>query len=247
MSRSVGCIDDVRVFFDEVAEDYRDAHGCSERSLSYRLGILQRLLPERRSGSIVEIGCGTAMHLSSLAEGYDQAIGLDLSPAMIAHCEAERLRHPLCERLRFAVDRAEELATQRDGTVDALICVGAFEHILDRPRAAAQIHRVLKPGGTFVCLTPNGAYLWYTHLAPALRLETKHLSTDRFLTSREWIGLLTTAGFDAPAVRSWTFIPRGDMPVLAARLLQVLDGLGRRFRIDALRGGLALRAVKPPR
>ncbi len=237
--------DDVRAFFDQAAEGYRDAHGCSEHLLRYRLGILQDLLPEPRAGLLVEIGCGTAIHLLGLAASYDQAVGLDLSPAMIARCEAERQHHPLRERLRFSVDRAEELLTLGHDTVDVLICVGAFEHILDRPRAAAQILRVLKPGGTFVCLTPNGGYLWYTHLAPCLRLDTKHLSTDRFLSKREWVRLLRNAGFADPATRPWTFIPRGDIPASAARVLEVLDRSGRRFGVNRLRGGLALRAVKP--
>lgn len=243
VTRSVGRPDDVRAFFDEAAAGYRDAHGGPEHLLRYRLGVLRDLLPEPRCGLIVEIGCGTAMHLLGLADSYDQAVGLDLSPAMIARCERERQHHPLRERLRFSVDRAEELLTLGDGTADVLICVGAFEHILDQPRAAAQIRRVLKPGGAFVCLTPNGGYLWYSLLAPCLRLDTKHLSTDRFLTTREWVRLLRNAGFAEPLIRPWTFIPRGDIPASAARLLEVLDRWGRRFRVSRLRGGLAVRSV----
>lgn len=245
ISRSVDDIADVRAFFDAMAADYRDIHGPSDRWLRQRLDILRDLLPAPRGGLIVEIGCGTAMHLVALADRYDRAVGLDLSPAMIERCEAVRHHHPLRDRLRFAVDPAERLHTLGDDTVDALICVGAFEHLLDQPRAAAQIGRVLKPGGTFACLTPNGAYLWYTRIAPLLGLATQHLSTDRFLSESQWRELLGRAGLQVPVVRYWSFIPRGDMPRPAAMLLDALDGVGRLPGLNRLRGGLALRAIKP--
>lgn len=244
VSRTVRSTVDVRAFFDEAAADYQDLHGRADRALRLRLNLLVQLLPRDSGGVLVEIGCGTAMHLLALAGGYDQAIGLDLSSAMIRRCEAQRRHHPLRDRLRFAVDAAEELLTLHDGSVDALICVGAIEHMPDKPRVAAQIHRVLKSGGTFVCLTPNGGYCWYTHLAPALGLETRHLSTDRFLGAADWLRLLEEAGFRMPRLQYWSFIPRGDMPWLAARLLEFLDRVGSALGLARLRGGLALKAVK---
>ena len=246
VSRAVGGHADVRAFFDEAAADYRDVHDRAQRCFRERLRLLRTLLPEPRGGTIVEIGCGTAMHLLGLADGYDRAIGLDLSPAMIARCETLRPDHPLRPRLHFAVDPAEELRTLADGSVDALFCVGAFEHVLDKQRAAAQVHRVLKPGAAFACLSPNGGYVWYARIAPALGIETRHLSTDRFLTETEWRRLLAVTGFCPPSVGHWTFIPRGDMPPASFWALTALDRLGRLLGAGSLRGGVTLRAVKPP-
>ncbi len=235
---------DVRNFFDRAAADYHDAHGPAAALLAYRLGILNRILP-RTCGILAEVGCGTGMHLYGLADRFDRGIGLDLSPAMIDRCERERRNHPEGQRVRFAVDAAEHLATLTDATVDALIGVGVYEHVLDRPAALAQVFRVLKPGGVFACLTPNGAYLWYTHIAPWLGLETRHLSSDRFLSESEWKILLTAAGFGQITVQPWTFIPRGDMPSACSSVLARLDKLARPFCCNRLRGGLAIRAIKP--
>jgi SAM-dependent methyltransferase len=132
-----------------------------------------------------------------------------------------------------------------DGAADAVLCVGALEHMPDKAAVLRQVRRVLKPGGAFVCLTPNAAYLWYAHLAPWLGLATKHLSTDRFLDEPELLRLLDGAGLAVEIVDYWTFVPRGDLPAGLAAALDGLDAVGRRFRIARLRGGLCCRAVRP--
>jgi 2-polyprenyl-6-hydroxyphenyl methylase/3-demethylubiquinone-9 3-methyltransferase len=244
ISRPVAGQRDVRDFFDQAAAEYQDCHGPAAALLTYRLEILKRMLPPT-CGVLAEVGCGTAMHLHGLADRFDRGIGLDLSPAMIDRCKRERQSHPEGHRIQFAVDAAEQLATLTDAAVDAVIGVGVYEHVLDRPAALAEVFRVLKPGGVFACLTPNGAYLWYTQIATSLGLETRHLSTDRFLTESEWKSQLNTTGFDRISVQPWTFIPRGDMPPVCSRILAWLDKLAQPLGCNRLRGGLAIRAVKP--
>jgi len=243
VSHPVRSIDDVRTFFDRVAETYGESHGPAAKLLAYRVGILRRLLPPPR-GLLVELGCGPGDHLFALAEGFERALGLDLSPAMIEHAEAQRLKHPLRDQIAFAVDTAEELATLSDGTADALFCVGAFEHILRKDAAVRQVHRVLKRDGSFVCLTLNGGYLWYTRLSRWLDHETRHLTSDRFLSEVDLRELLVRAAFHIDTFDYWTFIPRGDMPRAVGNLLGGLDYLGRLLRLTSLRGGICFRAVR---
>jgi len=231
-------LEDVRVFFDGVAGNYHESHGRADRLLRYRLRVLRDLLPTERSGLLVEIGCGPGQHLLALAEHFRKSVGLDLSPAMIERAELSRRTHPLRQCIDFAVDPAEELATLRANTVDALICVGAFEHMLQKERVLHQIRRVLRRQGRFACLTPNGAYVWYRHLAKRWGCEVHHLSTDHFLSAAEFRSLLAANGLEVETLGYWTFVPRGDMPTMAGRLLDVLDILGRWLHIPALRGGL---------
>ncbi|MGX2038727.1 class I SAM-dependent methyltransferase [Methylocaldum sp. MU1018] len=237
-------LDDVRAFFDRLAPVYRDCHGKAEKLLRYRLGIIERLLEGAGRGVLVEIGCGTGMYLFPLAGRFDRAHGTDLSPAMIEQAEHLRVGHPYAERICLSAAPAESLNSVGDAEADAVLCVGALEHMLDQRRALREACRVLKPGGVFVCLTPNADYVWYAGIAPWLRLGTRHLSTDRFLGRKELADLLETAGFEVERVGSWTFIPRGDMPAYLARILTLLDGIGRLFRIPSLRGGLYCRAVR---
>ena len=104
------------------------------------------------------------------------------------------------------------------------------------------MRRVLAPGGIFVCLTPNGDYCWYQVFAPLLRLDTRHLSTDRFLTAGELRELVRKSGLAPQASEHWRFIPRGDLPVLCGAVLLGLDYAGRVGHAGVLRGGLALSA-----
>lgn len=236
--------DDVRRFFDRLAADYRDCHGRADRLLAYRLGLIRELLAGGGRGDLLEIGCGTGFHLFALAAEFDRATGTDLSPAMIAAAEGIRRQHPAGERVRLAVDAAEELATIADASMDVVLCVGAFEHLTDRPAALRQIRRVLRQGGRFVCLTPNAGWFWYAWLAPALGLATTHLSSDRFVAATELASLLEAAGLRLDRLGYWTFVPAGDMPRPWAAVGSLLDGLGRWLRLPRLRGGLLCRAVR---
>jgi SAM-dependent methyltransferase len=241
-TRAVHSPEDVVRHFDALAPRYAEAHGPADRLLSYRLSVIRQLLAGAPRGTLLEIGCGTAAHLLALAGGFDRAIGTDVSPAMVE--AARRLAGATAPgaRVSIRVDPAEELATVADTSADVVLCVGTLEHIPDKESAVGQVRRVLRPGGRFVCLTPNGGYCWYRHVAPVLGRDVRHLSTDRFLTPAELESLLTAAGLDPLARRFWTFVPLGDMPAAAEPILNALDWCFRRTRWGYFRGGIAVAA-----
>jgi SAM-dependent methyltransferase len=144
--------------------------------------------------------------------------------------------------LTFEVGNAEELNGIPDQSIDLAICIGAFEHMLDKRAVLASVNRVLKMGVRFFCLTPDADYIWYRTIAPVLGFGTKHLSSDRVLTHEEFSVLLDQVRFRRSP--PWTFIPKGDVPALVALLLTMLDVIGRHARLDSFRGGLSLCAWK---
>ena len=193
---------------------------------------------------LLEIGCGTAVHLAKLASAFSQLIGADISSGMVNAAWRRVHTSPYRDRIELRVDPAEELRTIDDASVDGVLCVGALEHMLDRDQVVRQVARALKNGGVFVLLTPNGRYCWYTLLAPLLGCSTRHLSTDRFLDRKEAISLLQFAGFRLTGWDFWTFIPKADMPRWTGVILEVLDRVGRICRLGACRGGLVLTATR---
>jgi SAM-dependent methyltransferase len=240
-TRLVHSRDDVVRHFDALAPLYAEAHGAAGGLLAYRLGVIRPLLAGAPRGTLLEIGCGTAIHLLDLADGFERAIGTDVSPAMVE--AARRLADQVRPGVDLRVDPAEELTTVPDASVDAVLCVGSLEHMPDKARVLRQVRRVLTPGGRFVGLTPNGGYCWYRHLAPLLGRDVRHLSTDHFVTWPELSTLLSGAGLTPVAHRHWTFVPRGDMPATVGPVLSTLDYVGRTAGWGYLRGGIAVAAV----
>jgi 2-polyprenyl-6-hydroxyphenyl methylase/3-demethylubiquinone-9 3-methyltransferase len=237
--------DDVRGFFDGLADQYQDSHGDAGELLRYRMDLIRSLLRGAGRSCLVEIGCGNGLHLFPLAGEFDSAIGIDISPKMIAAAEGRRRAHSRGAHIRFAAHAAERLSSVPDESADAVLCVGAFEHMLEPHRVLVEVRRVLEPGGAFVCLAPNGDYVWYTRLAPWLGLHTRHLSTDRFMGRAEWRARLLGADLQLAALGAWRFVPAGDMPRWAAAAMQLLDRVGQLFRVPGFRGGTYVKAVKP--
>jgi hypothetical protein len=99
--------------------------------------------------------------------------------------------------------------------------------MLDKASVLTNVLRGLGQDGRFVCLILNGHHLWCRWLTPLCRLQTRHLSTDQFLSRRCPDRLLCELGFNAREFSDWAFTPRGDLPPYYAMLLTGLDRLGR--------------------
>jgi 2-polyprenyl-6-hydroxyphenyl methylase/3-demethylubiquinone-9 3-methyltransferase len=235
---------DIENFFDRAAADYSEQHGPGEKLLAHRLALIRSLAQFRATDRVLEIGCGPGNHLLPLAGLFAGALGTDLSRRMIEIALQRCHEQGLGGKVWFQPDNAETLAGVPDRSFDVAFCVGAFEHMVDKGAVLRNVARVLEPGGRFVCLTPNGDWLWYRRLAPWLRLSTTRLSTDRFVGETELRALLAESGFESPGIGYWTFVPRGDMPRPCAAALDLLDLAGRRVAPRSLRGGLMFRAIR---
>src|SRR5215472_4132617 len=236
---------DIRSFFDQCASrGSPEQHGHPQRLREYRLALVRSLARPRPTDVVLDLGCGNGHHLLALGPEVARGIGIDVSPGVIELARARHRSSTWRANLTFKVDDAEELKRIADQSIDLAICIGAFEHMLDKRAVLASIYRALKFGGRFVCLTPRANYVWYRTLAPLLGFATKHLSSDRMLTLDELASLLDQAGFRGIRFAPWTFIPKGDVPVTVALLLTLLDAIGRHARLDSLRGGLSLCARK---
>jgi 2-polyprenyl-6-hydroxyphenyl methylase/3-demethylubiquinone-9 3-methyltransferase len=212
--------------------------------LEYRLALVRSLARPRPSDVVLDLGCGNGHHLLALAPEVARGIGIDVSPGMIELARARLRSSPCIANLTFEVDDAEKLQGIADLSIDLAICIGAFEHMVDKRAVLASIHRVLKFGGRFFCLTPNADYVWYRTIAPVLGFATRHLSSDRIMTCDEFSALLHQAGFSGIRAAPWTFIPKGDVPAFVGLTLTALDAIGRHVRLESLRGGLSLCAWK---
>ena len=107
---------------------------------------------DQRTIRLVDLGCGTGRFLGSVAETFPRMglIGVDLSDTYIGEARRHLARRP---QVKLAVAKAEELPLA-DGSVDCLTAVFLFHELPPRVRlaVAAEISRVLGPGGRFLLL-----------------------------------------------------------------------------------------------
>jgi arsenite methyltransferase len=113
-------------------------------TLTERLGQLLGLTTQ---SSVLDAASGKGASALVLAQRFGCAVvGVDLSARNVEYAAAEAVRFGLADRLRFEVGDAERLPLDV-ASVDAIICECAFCTFPDKPRAAREFARVLKPGG----------------------------------------------------------------------------------------------------
>ena len=124
---------------------------------------------------MLDIGCGTGRFLEQLAEN-SKAWGVDRSPEML---EVARSR---AQGAGLKLGDAEELPF-KDGWFERAT-MWLVAHLLDRPRAFAEAHRVLEPDGRLAVATFDPSYFdwsWLNELFPSMEAADR----ARFPTAEE--------------------------------------------------------------
>jgi SAM-dependent methyltransferase len=104
---------------------------------------------------VADLGCGSGVFTELLRwRGYS-AVGIDISPKLVA---VGRAKYPGLELLEGDAENLPFAA----GSLDGVLLSGLVHHFPDPRRLAAEVSRVLKPGGRFVAFDPNrtNPFMW---------------------------------------------------------------------------------------
>ena len=113
----------------------------------------------KHSDKILDVGCGIGF-VSQLYPNFD-ITGIDISDGMLARNHHKWIKAP-AEAIPFT-----------DDTFDFVVCRSLLHHLEEPKLGLAEMYRVLKKGGTWVCWDPN-----YSFFSEIFRKVARH--TDRF-------------------------------------------------------------------
>jgi ubiquinone/menaquinone biosynthesis C-methylase UbiE len=133
-----------RRHFDRWARHYEEDR--TSRWLATLQGAAVEALDLRAGDRLLDVGCGTGAAVRNTAPQVERAVGVDLSPAMIARARELAAELPNAE---FQEADSEWLPFS-DGAFTAVLCTTSFHHYPDPERATREMARVLAPDGRLV-------------------------------------------------------------------------------------------------
>jgi SAM-dependent methyltransferase len=139
---------------------------------------------------VLDVGCGTGRLAAALHDRGSRAWGVDPSAEMV---EVAKKRG-----VNAKVARAEQLPFKEGWFERAVLWLTV--HLLARPRAFAELHRVLAADGRVVIATFDPSHFdrfWLNEIFPSL----ERIDRDRFPTEEGLTQELLTAGFEPRVIR----------------------------------------------
>jgi SAM-dependent methyltransferase len=177
-------------FFDEhAAGDAYDVFAAeSNARLIAAIARLARLAPGAR---VADLGCGSGVFTDLLNRNGFSAVGLDLSPKLI---EVGRTKYAGIELVEGDV----ECLPFPTASFDGVLLSGIIHHLPDPARCAAEVFRILRPGGHFVAFDPNrmNPFMWlYRDRSSPFYSSVGVTDNERPVLAREVATIFQHAGF----------------------------------------------------
>ena len=164
-------------------------------------GVISSALAQ--AANCIDVGCGDGRTAAQWNRDALDLVGVDVSESAVAAASARGIDARL-------VEDASSLPFEND-SFDAALCLEVFEHLFAPHDVAAEIVRVLRPGGILIATVPNAAY-WRRRadlavlgrwnplgdvLAVAEPWRDPHI---RFFTVRSFERMLRAAGYHPVSV-----------------------------------------------
>jgi SAM-dependent methyltransferase len=166
------------------------------------LGCFARQAKPLRELVVLDAGCGTGNYTQAIVDQVGHVEALDMSRGMLDAARAKLAPEAARGRVRFHQGSISRLPFDAE-SFDAAMINQVLHHLDDDPeagfpahrRVAAELARVLRPGGSLVINTCSQAQLrescWYHYLIPGAAAAIRR----RFAPLEELRAMLEAAGF----------------------------------------------------
>ena len=180
-------------FWDRIAERYAKKPVADEAAYEKKLEVTRRYLdPE---ASVLEIGCGTGSTALVHAPKVAHVRATDISAEMIRIAKEKAARAGIAN-VDFEQAAVEDIDVA-DASVDVVLALSLLHLLEDWEAAIANIHTMLKPGGTFVSSTVclGDSMKWFRFVGPIGRFFG-FMPLVRVFRADELRASLEKAGFE---------------------------------------------------
>jgi SAM-dependent methyltransferase len=155
---------DARVLYDQTAANWSRHRPSSLSDYTARPQVMA--LCEPLAGKrVLDLGCGEGYCSRMLRRRGAEVIGIDVSERMIALARQSEREHPMGIRYDTGDAVSVDLG---DASVDLIVAVFLFNYLGVEPmhETMANVHRMLRPGGSFVFAVPHPAFAFMRESAP---------------------------------------------------------------------------------
>ena len=167
---------------------------------NWRLSFLERIVNAlgvlEGGGPYLDVGVGgSGATVIEVARNGVDAVGCDLSVAGVVQAHRFAAAEGVEDRAAFVACAAEALPFA-DGAFGSASAVAVLEHLDDDAAAAAELARVVRPGGLVWITVPNAYRYIPPPLWPVYLVHDNRLGHKRHYDERRLVGLLAGAGLE---------------------------------------------------
>lgn len=134
--------------FDRERPSFEDSNNVTVQRCFFAYEYAKTFVTDK---NIADIGCADGYGTSFLADFAASVTGVDYSAQTIA-LASEKHKHK--SNLKFVQSSVPPLPFKNE-SLDVITSFQFIEHIKNRLDFIKEVYRVLKPGGVFLCTTPN--------------------------------------------------------------------------------------------
>jgi 2-polyprenyl-3-methyl-5-hydroxy-6-metoxy-1,4-benzoquinol methylase len=134
--------------FDRERPSFEDANNVTVQRCFFAYEVAKPFVQDKVTA---DIGCADGYGTQYLADFSKATVGVDYSEATVAEA---RKKHAAKKNLSFKSGSVPPIPLDNE-SMDVVTAFQFIEHIHERAAFIQDVYRVLKPGGVFLCSTPN--------------------------------------------------------------------------------------------
>ncbi|MEM3521973.1 MAG: class I SAM-dependent methyltransferase [Candidatus Bathyarchaeia archaeon] len=112
--------------------------------------LVKSLMPNKEGLKHLDVGCGDGVRIR-MVKPKGEIVGIDIDDEMLSYAKKRGIItfKESIEKMHFP-----------DNSFDLVTAIEVFEHVEHPVLGFAEIYRVLKPRGFFICVTPNHSLIF---------------------------------------------------------------------------------------